>query len=549
MACLINGDVFTWIIKVTNSSIIPVTGVEGAVTLPLGVTFASYSATKGTYDDGTSTWSVGSLAPGASATLTIEVSVTTQALQPFTASVVVSGNEFEPYLLNNIASDQKGGACTDGCLGGFNCSDNTVSCTCGQIVLTSGTCNVGSDIEYRVVEDSEVNATVALDISTGHYNVTLLNYALPWSFDYEIYCCCGEVCTGPLTSCTISGESNIDCSTWGFIVNSGLTDDIEDDANGTADVGVCGADVLHFYSSDETVVISVTAGSAIVDLTTPVVGVVPTVAGHLIATVTNELGTAVEIDETVTTLVDNLDGTCTYTNEAGVDVTFTADSSAAIGDLCDCEPVSTEESITIIVFNNDLNSIRLNPTNAVDGGVLDISWGDGTYTLGHTSAANATHIYPDVATTVSRVITVTEATGTASAKIYLQQKADDTFEIGTGRPLLTTGGTSLNARYMNGSLVARRCPTSDVLDYEASIYAGQDVGQSETLTGTLDIEIDNTRIISYPVYNTNSGSNINALNAWPYHNASKKYRATLSLASGEKVLEFEGKLTVDCVLI
>lgn len=207
MSCLSNGNVFNWTINVSNGSIIPVTGVTTTVTLPAGVAYAANTVTKGSYNDGTGIWSVGSLAVGASATLVITVEVTDATLQPFTASAIVAGNEFEPYLLNNVASDVRGGACDEGCAGGFDCVDNIASCTCGKIVLSAGSCSPTSTIDYRIVEDSEVNCTVVLDSLTGDYSVTVTNYNLPWSFDWEVWCCCGEVCTGPLTSCTVSGQS------------------------------------------------------------------------------------------------------------------------------------------------------------------------------------------------------------------------------------------------------------------------------------------------------------------------------------------------------
>ena len=205
MACLINGDTFTWTINVNNNSVIPVTGVATSVTLPAGVTYISHVVTKGSYDDGTGVWTVGSLAVGASATLTITVEVADATLQPFTASAVVAGNEFESYILNNIGSSVKGGGCTEGCASGFNCSDNTVGCLCGQVGILSGSCSGDSTIDYRIVEGSEVNCTVEIDASTGQYTVTPLDFSDPWSFDWEVYCCCDEICTGPLVSCTQSG--------------------------------------------------------------------------------------------------------------------------------------------------------------------------------------------------------------------------------------------------------------------------------------------------------------------------------------------------------
>lgn len=210
MSCLTNGAIFTWSLNVSNNSTITVTGVTVAVTLPLGISLANTVPTKGTYNTGTDVWTIGSINAGASHTLSIEVEVTDESLQPYTINAIVAGNEFEPYVLNNIANNIKGGACGEGCAGGFNCNDNLVSCTCGQISLLSGTCSPNSTIDYRIVENSEVNAVVDLDPLTGNYHITIEDRDVEtWSFDYEVYCCCGEVCTGPLTSCTISG--NTDC--------------------------------------------------------------------------------------------------------------------------------------------------------------------------------------------------------------------------------------------------------------------------------------------------------------------------------------------------
>lgn len=47
-----------------------------------------------------------------------------------------------------------------------------------------------------------------------------------------------------------------------------------------------------------------------------------TVTGSLIGTYTNELGVAVDINQTITSLVDNGNGTATFTNETGTSTTF-----------------------------------------------------------------------------------------------------------------------------------------------------------------------------------------------------------------------------------
>lgn len=74
------GANITYTLSVTNaaSSSLTATGVQVLDQLPLGVSFVSASGT-GTYNNGTGIWTVGSLAPGASASITLTVNVTASA--------------------------------------------------------------------------------------------------------------------------------------------------------------------------------------------------------------------------------------------------------------------------------------------------------------------------------------------------------------------------------------------------------------------------------------------------------------------------------------
>ncbi len=71
--------VFTLVVSNNNTApgVSTATGVTVVDILPVGLTFVSSAATKGSYSNGTSTWTVGTLAPGESATLTITVTVAT----------------------------------------------------------------------------------------------------------------------------------------------------------------------------------------------------------------------------------------------------------------------------------------------------------------------------------------------------------------------------------------------------------------------------------------------------------------------------------------
>jgi uncharacterized repeat protein (TIGR01451 family) len=72
-----NGTAIIYTLVVTNAaaSTLTANGVAVRDVLPAGVIFVSASATLGSYANGTSLWTVGSLAPGATATLTINATV------------------------------------------------------------------------------------------------------------------------------------------------------------------------------------------------------------------------------------------------------------------------------------------------------------------------------------------------------------------------------------------------------------------------------------------------------------------------------------------
>ncbi len=69
------GDTVTYTITVTNLGPRTATGVEITDELPSRVSYVSASATQGSFDSTTGVWTVGSLAEGASATLSITVRV------------------------------------------------------------------------------------------------------------------------------------------------------------------------------------------------------------------------------------------------------------------------------------------------------------------------------------------------------------------------------------------------------------------------------------------------------------------------------------------
>jgi uncharacterized repeat protein (TIGR01451 family) len=94
------GDTITYTVHVTNNGPDAATGVTLQDVLPAGVSFQSSSATAGTFDPGTRTWTVGTVANATTETLTITATVVSPNPQSNTASISHS-DQFDPNPANN----------------------------------------------------------------------------------------------------------------------------------------------------------------------------------------------------------------------------------------------------------------------------------------------------------------------------------------------------------------------------------------------------------------------------------------------------------------
>ena len=96
------GDTVTYTITVTNDGPDTATGIQVSEPLASGLTFQSSNPSQGSYDSGTGTWTVGTLANGASATLTITATVNVS--DPITNTATVSADQTDPDTTNNESS-------------------------------------------------------------------------------------------------------------------------------------------------------------------------------------------------------------------------------------------------------------------------------------------------------------------------------------------------------------------------------------------------------------------------------------------------------------
>jgi uncharacterized repeat protein (TIGR01451 family) len=94
------GDTVTYTLTVTNNGPDAATGVTLQDVLPAGVGFQSFSASVGSYDPVTRTWTVGTVANGATETLTIAALVTSPNPQANTASIS-HADQYDPDTANN----------------------------------------------------------------------------------------------------------------------------------------------------------------------------------------------------------------------------------------------------------------------------------------------------------------------------------------------------------------------------------------------------------------------------------------------------------------
>jgi uncharacterized repeat protein (TIGR01451 family) len=96
------GDTISYIVGVVNTGPATATGVTVTDLLPGGVTFVMSTASQGAYNNVTGIWTIGSVAPAATATLTIFVTV--DQTNTIVNTATVDGDQFDPIPANNTDS-------------------------------------------------------------------------------------------------------------------------------------------------------------------------------------------------------------------------------------------------------------------------------------------------------------------------------------------------------------------------------------------------------------------------------------------------------------
>ncbi|MEJ1224136.1 hypothetical protein WAA86_15350, partial [Sediminicola sp. 1XM1-17] len=165
------------------------------------------------------------------------------------------------------------------------------------------------------------------------------------------------------------------------------------------------------------------------------------VAGNRIATITNAAGVSADINETVTTLADNANGTFSYTSENGTITTFDAKRSTVV-DNTDGTYTITDDSGNAVVID----------TNQTTSGLVDN--GNGTYT--YTDETGATQLIDTRANsnpyTPSSGLTSTDVQGALDELAASNAADNDTDPSNEVNTAFAVVGTDLQITDSNGTL-------------------------------------------------------------------------------------------------
>lgn len=161
------GDNVTYTLTAVNNGLADATNVIATDTLPSGLTFVSSVAGQGTYNSSTGVWTIGNLANGASATLTLsaKVNIATGG-QTILNSAVIGGDQPDPVSANNSASS----SLTVSNLAPVLSAQNPTVLTSSSITITWTTDHPATS---RVIYDTVAHPVLGAGPNYGYPNSTV----------------------------------------------------------------------------------------------------------------------------------------------------------------------------------------------------------------------------------------------------------------------------------------------------------------------------------------------------------------------------------------
>lgn len=307
------------------------------------------------------------------------------------------------------------------------------ACLCGDLKQGSIPCNDCCKSQFALVTDSEVNLdSVTIDANTGIYKVVPTDPTLVWSFQYEISCtncygCDDETVTGPFGPATVTGPALFECNDVLNCINIEEldTDSIDMSVTGagtTGDPFVISADAIidpstnnilsitedGLYAPREVATISYDSdtdqisyldeagntttlslnsgggGGGVLQVTDGITlfGIEPGAAGNNLLTFEAGGDLSIALDgpndkvtysftETDAVIVDNLDGTYTYTSEGGTTTTIDTTGSGSYRE--EFTELTTGNTVTVTATPVDLDTYPSERVQIFRNGLLELT--------------------------------------------------------------------------------------------------------------------------------------------------------------------------------
>lgn len=191
------GNNLTFTIVAKNNGAGDATGVKVTEQLPTGYTYVSSTATAGIFDNVTGIWTIGNLANGANATLTITATVKTSGIYANTATI--TGNETDSDLTNNSSTSTPIPGTIQANLGVLKTVNNASPIIGNNVLFTITANNAGPNnaTNVKITDVLPIGYTyISSTVTTGTFD----NLSGTWTI--------GNFANGASASMTITAKVN-----------------------------------------------------------------------------------------------------------------------------------------------------------------------------------------------------------------------------------------------------------------------------------------------------------------------------------------------------
>jgi uncharacterized repeat protein (TIGR01451 family) len=158
------GDTVEFTLRITNKGLADTTGVAIKDVCPPGLTCTAGTPSQGSYDSGTSTWTVGDMAKDGEATLVVNATVNSVPSDPYTAQVTASDEEDQDSTPDNmsgttVAEDDEAAVTLT--------ENESPTLTTGDTAVNKGGSVTITDSKLKAEDTEDTNSTLKYTLTTA----------------------------------------------------------------------------------------------------------------------------------------------------------------------------------------------------------------------------------------------------------------------------------------------------------------------------------------------------------------------------------------------